>query len=162
MSDQIKSRLEEEIEKSSLSKDLQKRHMEFCHFLFDNEFFIESEEDGNGWKIMFMSECIGHMNFANVGIWIDTCDFGSSALANDALKETAWAHVRSCEHFSSVGSQCGCGRQPGFSGLIFGKEYENLCFARLEFMNPDTETLEDIKRMMLLFKRNKRDLKHAF
>ncbi|MDD4474255.1 MAG: hypothetical protein PHV95_00485 [Eubacteriales bacterium] len=158
MSDQRKLNIEEEIKNSGLSDNLQKSHIELCRFLEDNEFLIEPEDDGNGWKILFMNKCVGHMNFTNVGIWVDTCDFGESGSVDDVLKETAWAHVRICEHFSSDGKQCGCGRQPGFSKMLFGREHNNLCFAHLEFMNPDVETLENIKKLMLLFKQNKSNM----
>jgi len=33
----------------------------------------------------------------------------------------------------------------GFRGIIFGKDYGDLCHAPLWFVNPDTETLESIK-----------------
>jgi hypothetical protein len=155
MSELKKPTIEDEIKNSDLSDCLQKTHIEFCRFLKDNEFSIETEDDGNGWQIIYMNECVGHMNFANAGIWIDTCDFGSGDSADDDLKKATWAHVRICEYFSSGGKQCGCGRQPGFGRIFFGKKYENLCFALLEFMNPDAKTLEKIKKLMLLYKQNR-------
>ena len=159
MSELKKLTIEDGVMNSGLSANLQKAHIEFCRFLKDNGFSLEPEtgDDGLGWRIDYMGECVGHTNYADKGVWIDTCDFGGSGSADDALKETAWAHVRVCEHFSSGGKQCGCGRQPGFNKVIFGKEHENLCFALLEFMNPDAKTLENIKKLMLLFKQNRRD-----
>jgi hypothetical protein len=154
MVEQKKLTIEDEIKNSDLSGDLQQHTLKFVFFLKDNEFSIETEDDGNGWKIIYMNECVGHMNFVNIGIWIDTCDFGDNSSADDVLKETTWAHVRICEHFSSGGKQCGCGNQPGFNRIIFGKEHKNLCFSHLEFMNPDAETLENIKKLMLLYKQN--------
>ena len=129
--------------------------MNFVIFLRDNEFSIEPEDDGNGWKIIYVNDCIGHMNYTNVGVWIDTCNFGDCCSADGRLKDTVWAHVRVCEHFSSNGKQCGCGRQPGFSKVIFGKEYGHLCFAHLEFINPNAETIDIIKKLIMLFKQNK-------
>ena len=164
MSEYKKLTIEEEIMSSDLSENLQKAHIEFYHFLKDNEFSIKTEADGNGWQIFYKNELIGHMNYVyefigqNAAIWIDTCDFGGSDSADDVLKETTWTHVRICEHFSSGGKQCGCSRQPGFNRTIFGKEHKNLCFALLEFMNPDTVTLENIKKLMLLFKQNKSNM----
>ena len=157
MSEQRKLTVEDGIKNSNLSDDLQKAHIDFCRFLKDNEFSIEPEtgDDGIGWMICYLNECVGHTNYDNVGVWIDTCDFGSSGSSEDSLKETAWTHVRVCEHFNSDGKLCGCGRQPGFNRILFGKEHKNLCFAHLEFMNPDFETLENIKKLMLLFKQNK-------
>ncbi len=161
MFEQKKRTIEDEVKNSGLSENLQIHTLNFFAFLKDNDFSIEAEDDGNGWKIIYMNECIGHMNFFNVGIWIDTCDFGGSDSADDDLKETTWAHVRICEHFSSDGKQCGCGKQPGFNRIIFGKKYNNLCFALLEFMNPDAKTLENIKKLMLLLKQNKSNFQRS-
>ena len=147
--------IENEVENSGLSGHMQKHMLSFVVFLKDNGFSVESEDDGNGWKIIHMDECVGHMNFTNVGIWIDTCDFGNSS-ADDVLKESTWAHVRRCEHVRSGGKKCGCGSQPGFNKTIFGKQYENLCFAHLEFTNPDAKALENIKKLMLLYQQNKK------
>jgi hypothetical protein len=158
MSGQKKLTIEDDVKNSALSENMQKHMLNFVVYLRDNEFSIESEDDGNGWKIIHMNRCVGHMNFTNVGIWVDTCDFGSSDSADDVLKETTWAHVRICEHFSSGGEQCGCGNQPGFNKAIFGKKYENLCFSHLEFMNPEAKTLENIKKLMFLFKQNKSNM----
>ena len=132
---------------------------EFCRFLKDNDFSIEpeghTEEDKSGWQIMYMGECVGHMNYGNGGIWLDICDFGSGDSADDALKEFTWAHVRVCDYFSSGGTKCGCDDKPGLNKIIFGKEHQNICFALLEFMNPDAKALEKIKKLMLLYKQNK-------
>ena len=161
MPEQKKLTIEDDVKNSDLSENLQKAHIEFCRFLRDNEFSIEMEYDRNGWQIIYMNECVGHINFANVGIWIDTCDFGSSASVDDALKETTWTHVRICEHFNSGGKQCGCGNQPGYNRIIFGKEYKNLCFAHLEFINPDAKSLNNIKKLMLLLKQNKNNMQRS-
>ena len=164
MSDQNLT-VEDVIRNSDLCENMQEMHIEFCRFLKDNEFAVEPEDhteaDVSGWKIIHMTECVGHMNFANVGIWIDTCDFGENEPANDDLKAFAWAHVRTCDHFSSGGNRCGCGRQPGFSRTIFGKQHDNLCFALLEFLSPDVKTLGNIKKLMLLLKQNKRAAQRA-
>jgi hypothetical protein len=164
MSEQ-KLTVEDVIKNSDLSETMQKLHIDFCRFLKDNGFSIEpeghTEDDASGWIILHTVECVGHTNYANACVWIDVCDFGGSDSTDDALKEFAWVNVRNCEHFSSGGKQCGCGRQPGFSKMIFGKKHENLCFAFLEFMNPDAETFEGIKKLMLLFKQNKNSMQHS-
>ena len=152
--------VETDIKTSPLSESLQKEYLAFCRFLSDNDFLIEAEADGNGWQFRYGDRCVGHMNFsivdhANVpagGVWIDVCDFGGSNAAENALKESTWAHVRMCEHFASGGAQCGCGNQPGSTMVLFGKTFENLCFAALEYISPAAKTLEDIKKLMLLFR----------
>jgi len=154
----LNQKIEENTKNANLSKNMQKHMLDFVAFLNDNDFFIEPEGE-NGWRIIDMDECVGHMNFAELGLWIDVCDFdGSEAasdFADDALKEFTWAHVRTCDHFHSDGKQCGCGSQPGFHKTILGKKYENLCFAALEFMSPNAKTLERIQELLLLYKQNK-------
>ena len=162
MSAQKTPTVEDVIRNSEQSENLQNNLIEFCRFLKDNEFSIEpeghTEDNKSGWKIVYTNECIGHMNFTKLGIWLDTCDFGNSDSADDALKETAWAHIRLCEYFTSDGKKCGCHDQPGLSKVIFGKKHENLCFALLEFKNPDAKTIENIKKLLLLFKQNNRGM----
>ena len=157
MSEQ-KPTVDDAIRNSGLSENLQAAHIEFCRFLHDNGFLIEPEghtaDNVSGWIIRYGTECVGHTNYAHVGVWIDVCDFGDSTAADEVLKEFTWAHVRVCEHHSSGGKQCGCGRQPGYGQTIFGKRYENLCFALLEFMNPDVKALEEIQKLLLLLKQN--------
>ena len=144
--------VEDAINNSGLSKVMQEHMTDFIVFIKDSGFSVEMEDDKNGWKIVYMNEVVAHINFVNVGIWVVTCDFGESA--EDDLKAAAWAHVRNCEHFSTNGKQCGCGSQPGFNKMIFGKEHKNLCFAHLEFINPDAEALEHVKKLMLLYIQN--------
>ena len=155
MSKQTKITIEDEIKNSNLSEDMKKHTLNFIAFLIENAFSVETEDDGNGWQIIYMSECVGHMNFVRFGIWLGTCDFGNGYSTDNDLKEIAWSHVRACEYDTSNGKQCGCGKQPGFNKTIVGKEYKNLCFVYLEFMNPDAKKLENIKNLMLLFKQNK-------
>jgi len=137
--------IEEEIKNSILSESMQKAHNAFYRFMLENEFSIETEADGNGWQIFYQNKLIGHTNYTNAGVWLDTCDFGGRDSADDALRATAWGHVRTCE-------QCGCGSQPGSSKILFGKKFDHICFSHLEFLSPDAETLEDIKKLLLLFR----------
>ena len=155
--------IETDIKNSRLSEDSQKAHIAFYRFLNDNGFSIVPPDDVNGWHITYSNVFVGWVNYDHketgndVGIWLDKHDFSCDSASN-ALKEITWAHVRSCEHFHSNGEKCGCGQQPGYSGNLFGREFENLCFARLEFMDSDAETLEYIKELMLLVKQQKSPL----
>ena len=144
----------DDINNSNLSDGLKKSYTKFCYFLNNNGFSIISEDDGNGWKIVYLNKCVSHMNFINVGIWIDTCEFGDKDAVNDILKNVTWAHVRVCEHFNSNGKKCGCGNQLGFNRTIFGRDFNNICFSIIEFINPDVEAMENIKLLMLLFIQN--------
>jgi len=146
--------IEDDIQNSNLNEELKKKNIELCNFLKDNDFLIEPENDGNGWEIIYLKKCVGHMNYNNVGIWIDTYDFGDSDAVNDTFQEYILSHVRNCEYFSSCGKQCGCGNQPGFNITIFGNILKNICFSHLEFISPDEIALDSIKKLMILFKSN--------
>gem|GEM_PF-2634102 len=154
MSEQIKLSVKEDIKKSELCDIIKNVYIKFCNFLENNEFLIKAEKDGNGWEIDYLKACIGHMNFKNTGVWLDVCEFGSGEKPAMDFKETVWSHVRSCEHFGSDGKLCGCGRQPGYDKIILGKEYKNLCFAHLEFIEPDMETIKIIEKLLVLYKQN--------
>ena len=94
-------------------------------------------------------------DFPHIRPWViffNVCDFNVSGLADDALSEFAWAHANICAHFITGGQQCGCGRQPGASQTILGKEFENICHCPMLFINPDAKTLENTKKLLLLLK----------
>ena len=64
---------------------------------------------------------------------------------DDSMKEIAWKHVNIC-------ADCGSGCAPGSSKTIYGKEFENVCGAILAFTDPDSQTLECVKKLMELRK----------
>ena len=152
---QILTTIENEINRSTIDTCMRTPFIHFCHSLTDIGFLPEPEADGNGWQIMYMNECIGHINFNTSGVWIDHCDFKAGNKKDDFLIKEIHAHIRLCEHFHSNGKQCGCGRQPGYNHTIFSKPYHHVCFAQLEFLNPDTKTLKTIIKTMMLIKSNK-------
>ena len=73
-------------------------------------------------------------------------------VTDDELKEFAWKHAHICDYFITDGKRCGCGRQPGSQKNILGKEFENICHCPMQFINPDAETLENMKKLLLLLK----------
>ena len=148
--------LEAEVARARLRADRRTAHSAFHRFLREQGFTIAAEDDGNGWQILDEAACVGHMNYTEVGIWLDTCAFGDGSAADDTVKEAAWAHVRPCEHFSSGGAQCGCGRQPGFDRVLLGRAYSHLCFSHLAFIDPDADTLAHITRLLTLYRQNQR------
>lgn len=70
------------------------------------------------------------------------------------LKEFAQANVHFCAYFTSNGKECGCKDRPGRSIAIFGKEFNNVCHSPLWVFNPDTEALENIKKLVEIWKHN--------
>ena len=94
-------------------------------------------------------------NFPHIRPWtifFTVCDFSADDLVNDDLIEFAWKHTHVCDHFITDGKRCGCGKQPGTTQIIFGKEFENICHCPMQFINPDAKTLENMKKLLLVLK----------
>ena len=94
-------------------------------------------------------------DFPHIRPWVvffNVCDFDTGGLVDADLAEFAWKHAHICDHFASDGKRCGCGKQPGFKKTIFEREFENLCKCPMQFINPDAETLENIKKLLLMRK----------
>jgi len=163
-----------------LTGDVQKNALDFAAYLRENEITLEENEgvwvcDG-AWDVIWVgtsnvswvgadepmpgSWTIFHSGYDHTkydpdniptgkdGDKIGLCDLS----ADERLKEVAWEHVKPCFHFTSNGKECGCGKQPGRRTTVFGKEFDNVCSATLQFINPDAETLEYVKKLMKLMK----------
>jgi len=139
-----KATLEEKIN-TLLSGDTQKNALDFAAFLRENKIppkfhVITIVGDGG--------------DFPHIRPWViffNVC-VGTDGLAGDDLMEFAWKHAHICDHYITEGKRCGCGKQPGFKEIIFGKEFENICKCPMQFINPDAETLEGMKKLLLILK----------
>ena len=129
-----------------LMGDTQKNALDFVAFLRENKippksYVINVVGDGG--------------DFPHIRPWtifFTVCDFDTDGSVNDDLVGFAWKHAHICDHFVTGGQRCGCGRQPGFKKTIFGKEFENICHCPMQFINPDAETLENMKKLILMLK----------
>ena len=74
------------------------------------------------------------------------CDFCDDA--DTDTKETAWAHTVKCGRCHEGWEKCGHGDR-----MIFGKMFDNLCLSQLIFYEPNGQTLENTKKLLLLMKR---------
>ena len=63
----------------------------------------------------------------------------------DKTKEIIWNNVRQCS------SCCGCG--PGHERIFLGKKFEKACHSGIFMINPDKATIDCIKRMLEIKKR---------
>ena len=145
--------------KNVLSGNKLKNALEFASFLRENELSPEWHDSGHGWDVVCNNESVGFIAVNGAltksdswTIWFNSCDFDESVSVDKNLKETAWKHASICGNFSSGGKDCGCGDQPGFSRMIFGKKFENRCHSPLMFENPDDKTLENVKKLILMLK----------
>ena len=57
------------------------------------------------------------------------------------MKKIAWANVNTC-------GNCGGDCSPGTRKAILGQEFDNVCSTDLAFCNPDTNTLEYVKKLL--------------
>ncbi len=79
-------------------------------------------------------------------IWSDESDSNSfeDFPLDEHLKEIAWKNVDFC-------GNCGyC--TGGTHKTVFGKEFDNVCRTTMIFSNPNAETLEFMKKMVLIRK----------
>ena len=132
--------------KALLIGDAQKNALDFDAFLRENKipanlYVITIVGDGG--------------NFPHIRPWViffTACDFNQDETTENDLIEFAWKHAHICDHFITDGKRCGCGRQPGSRRIIFGKEFENICHCPMQFINPDADTLENAKKLLLMLK----------
>ena len=66
---------------------------------------------------------------------------------DECMLEIAWANVNDCAGDDCPG-KCGAGK----SKVIFGRTFENVCNADMAFYKPCAETLECVKKLLLIRK----------
>lgn len=64
---------------------------------------------------------------------------------DECMKDIARRNIDYCAK-CSPGSSC----YGGLSKVIFGQEYENVCRTKFRFDNPDSETVECVKKLVEL------------
>ena len=135
--------------------------LDFIEFLTANQ--ITTQPNSNNIRDFYYQNkticCVtvkGAENIANPWmIWLSDAELDAMALnntADESLKQFAWAHMNTCAHFSSNGESCGCDKSPGRSATVFGKQFDNICYATLSFENPGAEDLVYIKQLVSLLK----------
>lgn len=138
-----------------LTGDALKNALDFVAFLRENQLLLDSNGDGEGWAVGgLVGDSVGFMLVNGAAqmpgpwtIWFNSCDFQESGLTDDELKETAWAHANACGHCHAGWRDCGGGER-----TIFGKTFDRLCHSPLAFTNPGAQTLERMKKLILMLK----------
>jgi len=141
-----------------LTGETQANALDLIAFMRANEFLNE-----DGWEIYYKGEGIGCIDIAKIDsdkdeFWFWPSlgwDIDGNGSAYDELKEFAWAHVRICRQKKYCAGYCDASRN---RWKIFGKEYESTCHAPMSFTNPNANTVENIKKLMLIIKQNKVDV----
>jgi hypothetical protein len=77
-------------------------------------------------------------------IWMNSngSDYFIDNTPDDRVKEIAWKHIDIC------GNCGGCDKPGGSRKTVFGKEFDNVCITPMRFDNPDTETVECVKKLI--------------
>lgn len=151
----------ESIIREVLTADAQKNALDFITYLKTNEMLFERGkgywEDRYYWMIKYRNEYVcfilinGNEDKTEHDGWVIwSDDSGSNWFENfplgESMKEIAWKNVDIC-------GGCGGCRNPGGSHkTIFGKGFDNVCITAMRFDNPDTETMECVKKLIELRK----------
>ena len=129
--------------------------LNFLAFMDENDISNDSNGDGHGWAIGgFVGNSIGYLMVNGSDefpgpwtFWFNTCDFKDSDIISDEIKEAAWSNVSPCGRCHDGWKHCGNGDR-----IIFDKKFESLCHSPLMFNNPDQNTLENVKKLLLIMK----------
>jgi len=152
----VEDRIKNKIKGDSLGSAL-----DFVAFLRENDISLDynaSESGHGGWNGAVggvIGNSIGYVTFnGDVGgvgpwtFWLNSCDFDGSDTADDDFKNVIWAFASPCGKCNENWVKCmGIGKR-----TILGKEFENQCHSPLMFINPDSKTLESIKKFLLYLK----------
>jgi len=142
----------EEVFKEVLIGGALKNALDFAEFLSANG-IIQADEHSMHYK----GKCVCYLDTRSERhswiIWTEG-DYSSQHEGfsiDERTKEIAWANVMKCGNCDGV--DC----KPGKTKVIFGKEFANICNAdnvnmTFKFTNPDAETLECVKKLVLMRK----------
>ena len=142
----------EDVFNAVLTGDAQKNALDFMEFLSANE-ITQADQHAMHYK----GECVCYLDTRKEShswiVWTEG-DFSQEHETfpiDEHTKEIAWANVMKCGNCDGV--DC----KPGKTKMIFGREFTNICNAdnvnmTFMFTNPDTETLECVKKLILMRK----------
>ncbi|MCL2512442.1 MAG: hypothetical protein FWF08_00955 [Oscillospiraceae bacterium] len=141
----------EDVINEVFSGDTLKNALDFTAFLRANEMIYRKSHG----EISYNGNCVCYMHLDGLaqkpGPWTIWTEGDYSGEREDFpmdehMKEIAWANVNIC---ASCGGSC----SPGKRTTIFGKEFDNVCSAAMAFYIPDTETLECVKKLLEIRKK---------
>ena len=137
--------------KNNLKGDALENALGFAYYLIEKGLEPVMEWDkGCRFVKNGRSPCLFVFNMQNNGEWF-ICDMPVTVEPEweqlcDSLKEFILSNIKVCS--VHVGEPCGCGSEPGVSKVVFGKGYDNLCTAEIQFINPDAGVLKKLKEVV--------------
>ena len=121
--------------------------LDFVTFLSANGIIAGGEHD----EVRFGGACVCYIHLSGEvdkpGPWSvwpegDYSDDGGHPIS-EKVKSIARAHVNHC-------TNCGGGCNPGSSKMIFGEDFNDVCSSVMAFCDPDDESLECLKQLILM------------
>jgi len=150
----------EDVINDVLTGDAQRNALDFITYLRTNDVTLD-DSDNYFWNGVYKGEGLCVINIAIYddhssfdifikdlpNTWKNWPDGKKSDKCVDLpvderTKEIVWANVR--PHDPTCHGKC----SPGSSKKILGKEYDNLCSSALGLYDPDTETVDCMKRII--------------
>ena len=137
--------------KNNLKGEALTNALDFVDYLTEKSITLNKEWD-KGFRFIKngKSPCLIVFNMQNNGEWF-ICDVPVvsepewDSISND-LKEFIIANIKICNVHQ--GNPCGCGSEPGISKSIFGKVHNNVCTSEIQFINPDSDVLNKLKKII--------------
>ena len=141
----------DEVFKEVLTGDVLKTALEFADFLSVNGITQADQH-----AMHYRGKCVCYLDTRNEShswiVWTegDYSNEHDGFPIDEFTKDIAWANVMKCGNCEGV--DC-----IGKTKVIFGKEFNNICNANnvnmtFMFTNPDAETLECVKKLILMRK----------
>ena len=129
--------------------------LDFITFIRTNGLSLKAyDEYGYGWAIEYKTQGLGFIKIdaadKEMRLWsggVFNTDFTDDNEFNCAI----WANVVTCPQ-ATCSTRRQCGEQQEHGGIIFGKEYNSTCYSPLGFFNPDAQTINNIKKLLLFLK----------
>jgi len=143
-----------------LTGEARKNALDFITALREKGFSFDGWGSGDdvGWTPAYNGKGFGCVLISEQFMFFIGLDwnFDDNIPTNNELKEFVWAHVTVCPQEHCAPPYCQADENnPNHCKnrwKIFGKEYESTCHSPLQFINPDIETLNNIKNLLLLTK----------
>jgi len=138
-----------DIMNNCLSGDELKNALDFAAYLEANEMIVNGAERSYKGKPV----CYMHIDAAREypGPWTIWSEGDYSSEHADIpidqhIKEIAWAHINTC-------GDCPAGCSFGKRKAVFGRQFDNVCNADMAFHIPNAQTLECVKKLLEMRKR---------
>jgi len=118
--------------------------LEFADFLDANEMsFGDGIVSYKGEHVCYMHLDNGNEYPSPWTIWTagEYCTELVDFPITEEIKMAAWENINNC-------GNCGAGCNPGSRKMIFGKEFDGVCSADMDFYQPNAKTLACVKRLL--------------